>query len=58
MTAGETDWYALAAFVAKHAPGFGDVMAMPIDRMLLVVKAVSEMVTREYEAQAGRHRVT
>lgn len=58
MTAGDTDWYALAAFVAKHAPGFGDVLAMPLDRMLHIVGAVSAMVTKEYEAQAGRHRVT
>jgi len=52
---GETDWYALAAFICKYAPGFGDPLDMPLDRMIATADAVSDMVKREaYAMSKGR----
>ena len=50
---GDIDFFALAAFVAKHAPGVGDPMAMPIDRMLAVAHSTSELLVREVTARGG-----
>jgi hypothetical protein len=50
---GDIDFFALAAFVAKHAPGVGDPMAMPIDRMLAVAHSTSELLVREFTARGG-----
>jgi len=45
--AGELDFFALAAFVAHHAPGAGDPMEMPIDRMIAIATATGAMLIRE-----------
>jgi len=47
---GDTDWYALAAFICKYAPGFGDPLDMPLDRLIATADAVSAMVKREADA--------
>jgi len=46
----DTDWYALAAFICKYAPGFGDPLDMPLDRLIATADAVSAMVKREADA--------
>jgi len=51
---GDTDWYALAAFICKYAPGFGDPLDMPLDRLIATADAVSAMVKRESDAMNGR----
>ena len=51
---GDTDWYALAAFICKYAPGFGDPLDMPLDRLIATADAVSAMVKREADAMNGR----
>ena len=43
---GQLDLFGLCAFVAHHAPGLGDPMAMPIDVLFAHVHAVGEMLTR------------
>jgi len=51
---GETNWYALAAFICKYAPGFGDPLDMPLDRMIATADAVSDMIKRESDAMSKR----
>lgn len=53
---GDVDWFSLAAFVAKHAPGAGDPMAMPVDQLLAMAHAIGEGLTREAEAQLAASR--
>ncbi len=45
--AGELDFFALAAFVAHHAPGAGDPMEMPVDRMIAIATAAGSRLVRE-----------
>lgn len=54
MTA--TDWAAAAAFVAKHAPGLGNPLAMPIDWFSEVITALSDMLRSEH-GDGGRSAV-
>ena len=51
-----TDWYAAAAMVAKHAPGFGDPLRMPLDVFGEVIEAVSDMLNAE-QGDSGRAAV-
>jgi hypothetical protein len=45
-----TDWLASAALIAKHAPGFGNPLSMPIDLFVAVVESVCDMI----QAESGR----
>lgn len=53
---GDLDWYSLAAFVAHYAPGAGDPMDMPVDRMLAIAHATSSLLMRRAEADSKAMR--
>lgn len=51
-----TDWYAAAAMIAKHGPGFGDPLRMPLDVFCEVLEAISDMLNAE-QGDSGRAAV-
>ncbi|CAB4184680.1 hypothetical protein UFOVP1116_24 [uncultured Caudovirales phage] len=53
MTAGsgDLDWHSLAAFVSHYAPGSTDPMELPVDRLLAIAHATSDMLVRNSKAQ-------
>lgn len=46
----------MATFIAKHAPGFGDPLAMPADVFAEVCDALCDMLNGE-NAEGGRASV-
>jgi len=50
------DWIRFAIQIAKHAPGMGDPLAMPIDLFMEVLEALCDMLD-DKQGDSGRAAV-